>query len=129
VSEEIQQHTGPHLKLQQTSRNDMVFILPPGISDCAFQLRIDNTWFCNVLLLFAIDTKTDAGMRTHKCAYVSVLVEEYKGHRRPGHILHILYWHIMHILCMTLFIAAQLGWMSASPPLYSSAVNQHKSCM
>jgi hypothetical protein len=72
-------------KLQQTNRQDMVFIRPPGISDGAFQLRIDNIMFCKVLLLFSIDTKTDAGMKTHECAYVSVL-EEYKGHRKPGHI-------------------------------------------
>ncbi len=69
----------------------------------AFQLRMDNIWFCKVLLLFTIDTKTDARMNTHKYAYVSVM--EYKGHRRPGHILHILHiayichiLHVMHIL-------------------------------
>ncbi len=32
--------------LQKTNRQDMVFIHPPGISDGAFQLRIDNVWFC-----------------------------------------------------------------------------------
>jgi hypothetical protein len=86
-------------KLQQTNRQDWVFIRPPGISEGAFQLRIDNIWFCKLLLLFTIETKTDAGMKKHACAFVSVL-EEYKGHRRPGlHILHILYMlHIIHIL-------------------------------
>ncbi len=43
-----------------------------------------------VLLLFSIDINIYTGMKTHDCAYVSVL-EEYKGPRRPGHILHILY--------------------------------------
>ncbi len=83
---------------------DMVFIWPPGISDGAFQLRIDNIWFCKVLLLFSIDTKTDAGIKTHECAYVSVL-EEYTDRRRPSHILHILHilyigysLHILHIM-------------------------------
>jgi hypothetical protein len=82
-------------KLQQTNRQDMVFIRPPGISDGAFQLRMDNIWFCKLLLLFKIHTKTDTGMQYLDCAYVSVL-EEYKGHRKPGQIQHIL--HILHIL-------------------------------
>jgi hypothetical protein len=33
-------------KLQLTNRQDWVFIRPPGISEGAFQLRIDNIWFC-----------------------------------------------------------------------------------
>jgi hypothetical protein len=70
-------------KLQQSNRQDYVFIRPPGISDGTFQLRIDNIWFCKVFFLFSIDTMTDEGMKTHECAYVSVL-EEYKGHRRSG---------------------------------------------
>jgi hypothetical protein len=36
-----------------------------------------------------IHTKTDTGMQFHECTYVSVL-EEYKGPRKQGHILHIL---------------------------------------
>ena len=52
-----------------------------------------------------IETKTDAGMKKHECAFVSVM-EEYKGRRRPGlHILHSLHYiykyhtlHILHIL-------------------------------
>ena len=63
----------------------------------------------------------------HKCAYVSVL-EEYNSPRRTGHLLLILYilriLHILHILNLCL-IVAQLGWMRASPPLYTSAVNLH----
>ena len=81
-------------KLQQTNRQDMVFIRPPGISDGAFQLRMDNIWFCKLLLLFKINTMTDTGMQQHECAFVSVL-EEYKGPRKSGHILHIL--HILRI--------------------------------
>ena len=78
------------------------FIRPPGISEGAFQLRIDNIWLCILLLLFTIETKTDgwsdAGMKNHACAFVSVL-EEYKGHRRTG--LHILY--ILHIINISYF--------------------------
>ncbi len=81
-------------KLQQTNSQDMVFIRPPGISDGAFQLRMDNIWFCKLLLLFKINTMTDTGMQQHECAFVSVL-EEYKGPRKSGHILHIL--HILRI--------------------------------
>ncbi len=50
-------------KLQQTNRQDMVIIRLPGISDGAFQLRMDNIWFCTLLLLFKIHTKTDTGMQ------------------------------------------------------------------
>jgi hypothetical protein len=59
-------------KSQQTNRQDMVFIRPPGIFDGAFQLRMENIWFCKLLLLFKIHTKTDTGMQYHECAYVSV---------------------------------------------------------
>lgn len=82
-------------KLKRSNRQDMVFIRPPGISEGAFQLRMDNIWFCKLLLLFKIHTRTDTGMQYRECAYVSVL-EEYTGPRKPGHILHIM--HIMHIL-------------------------------
>ena len=51
-------------KLQQTNRQDMVFIRPPGISDGAFQLRMDNIWFCKLLLLFKMHIKTDTGSST-----------------------------------------------------------------
>ncbi len=99
-------------KLQLSNRQDYVFIRLPGISDGAFQLRIDNIWFCKLLRLFSIDTMTDAGMKTHECAYVSVL-EEYKGHRRPGYILHILYIvQILHILVMILFDCCA-AWLDA----------------
>ena len=81
-------------KSQQTNRQDMVFIRPPGISDGVFQLRMDNIWFCKLLLLFKINTMTDTGMQQHECAFVSAL-EEYKGPRKSGHILHIL--HILRI--------------------------------
>ena len=92
-------------KLQKTNRQDMVFIRPPGISDGAFQLRMDNIWFCKLLLLFKIHTMTDTGMQYHDCAYVSVL-EEYNGHRKSGHILHIL--HIIHILIYYMSTSAWL---------------------
>ena len=75
-----------------------VFIRPPGISDGAFQLRMDNIWFCKFLLLFKMYAKTDACMQYLECAYVSVL-EEYKGAQKAGHTMHIL--HILHILIFT----------------------------
>ena len=88
-------------KLQQTNRQDMVFIRPPGISDGAFQLRMDNIWFCKLLLLFKINTMTDTGMQQHECAFVSVL-EEYKGPRKSGHILHIFaYFAYITYLCVS----------------------------
>jgi hypothetical protein len=34
--------------LQQTNRQDWVFIRPPAITEGGFQLRIDNIWFCNI---------------------------------------------------------------------------------
>ncbi len=49
-------------KLQQTNRQGMVFIRQSGISDGAFQLKMDNIWFCKLLPLFKIHTKTDTGM-------------------------------------------------------------------
>jgi hypothetical protein len=49
-------------KLQQTNRQDMVFIQPPGISYGAFQLGMDNIWFCKLLLHYRIYSKTDARM-------------------------------------------------------------------
>ena len=56
-------------KLQQTNRQDMVFIRLPGISDGTFHLRKDK-----------IHAKTgpDTGTQCHTCAFVSVL-EQYKG--------------------------------------------------
>ena len=91
-------------KLKGSNRQDMVFIRPPGISEGAFQLRMDNIWFCKLLLLFKIHTRTDTGMQYRECAYVSVL-EEYTGPRKPGHILHIM--HIMHILN---WVNHSVGW-------------------
>jgi hypothetical protein len=61
----------PPKKLQQTNRQEAqdrgwVFIRPPGISEGKFQrpLRIDYIWFCKVLLLFTIETKTDVGIKS-----------------------------------------------------------------
>jgi hypothetical protein len=81
---------------------------PPGLGDhppawnlrrrFPFQLRIDNIWFCKLLLLFTIETKTDAGMKKHACAFVYVL-EEYNDHRRPGlHILPFMHNNTLHIM-------------------------------
>ncbi len=87
--------------------------------------------FCKSLLLFTIETKTDAGMNKHVCAFVSVL-EEYKSHRRPGlHILHILHiihiYHILHILyilyIMHIMIWLFTGWVAACQ---STIVYEHR---
>ncbi len=96
---------------------------PPGISDGVFQLRIGNVWFCKLLLLFKIDTKTDAGMKKLDCAFVSVMVE-YTSHSRPGtadiqHIVYILHiMHILHILRSLYLLKIkscfpQRGWINA----------------
>ena len=110
----------------KTNRQDMVFIRPPGISDGAFQLRMDNIWFCKlqVLLLFKIHMMTDTGMQYQDCAYVSVL-EEYNGHRKSGHILHIL--HIMHILIYYLTTSAWLDQCQSA--IGYKRCEKHKSCM
>jgi len=78
--------------LQKSNRQDLVFVRPPGIDKGGFQLRIDNIWFCRVLLLFSFDSLNDQGIKRHDCAFVSVL-EEYQGRRRPGCIC-------MHITCV-----------------------------
>ena len=77
-------------KLGDSNRQDLVFIRPPGIQEGGFELRLDNVWFCRVLLLFKIKAQTDSGLKEFECAYVSVL-EQYTGRRAPGmHIMHIL---------------------------------------
>ena len=100
---------------------DQLFIRPPGISDGAFQLRMDNIWFCKLLLLFKIHTMTDTGMQYHDCTYVSVL-EEYNGHWKSGHILHIL--HIIYVLIYYLSTSAWLDQCQSA-----IVVRQDKSCM
>jgi hypothetical protein len=94
-------------KLRQTNSQDMVFVRQPKISDSAFQLRMGNIWFCKLLLLFKISTKTNTGMQQHDFAYVSVL-EEYNWPRKPGHIMKILHiMHIMHILHLLIGFSPQ----------------------
>ena len=80
--------------LGNSNRQDLVFIRPPGIQEGGFELRLDNVWFCRVLLLFKIKTQTGSDLEELERAYVSVL-EQYTGRRVPGmpilHILNILY--------------------------------------
>ncbi len=45
--------------LRRSNRQDMVFIRLPGISEGAFELRMGNIWFCKLLFLFKIRSKTD----------------------------------------------------------------------
>ena len=46
-------------KLMGSNRQDFVFIRPIGISHGAFALRMDNVWFCKVLLLFEAESESD----------------------------------------------------------------------
>ncbi len=46
-------------------------------------------WFCKVLPLFQVESKTDSGWKRHSCAFVSVL-EEYSGPIRPGNCISYL---------------------------------------
>jgi hypothetical protein len=41
-------------ELRGANSQDFVFIRPPGISHGAFELRMDNVWFCKTLLLFEV---------------------------------------------------------------------------
>ena len=76
-------------KLRGSDRKVFVFIQPPGISHGAFELRMDNVWFCKVLLLFQVESKTDLDWKKHSCAFISVM-EEYAGPQRPGVLLSLL---------------------------------------
>ncbi len=104
------------------NRQDMVFIRPPGISDGAFQLKMNSIWFRKLLLLFKIDLKT--GMIKHECAYVSVL-QECKCHRKPGHIFQIRrilhYAHVIH--CSTLVGSARSGRSPVVQPIVQPIVH------
>ena len=73
----------PKKKMRTTNSQDMVFVRPPGISSGGFQLRTDNVWYCKLLLLFSIQSRTHNGIKTFDCAYISVL-EEYNCARKPG---------------------------------------------
>ncbi len=86
-------------KLRGANRQDYVFIRPSGISHGAFELRMENVWFCEILLLFQVQSKTDIGLKRHSCAFVSVL-EEYTGPQRPGELLILL----ILLICFSLLI-------------------------
>ena len=90
-------------KLRGSNRQDFVFIRPPGISHGAFELRMDNVWFCKVLLLFQIESKTDLDWKKHSCAFVSVM-EEYNGPKRPGILLSLLIMFILLIFFRLLML-------------------------
>ncbi len=102
---------------------------PPGISHGAFKLRIDNVWFCKLLLLFKIDTKTDSGMKKIDCAFVSVM-KGYNSHSRPGtaDILHIAYilqiLHILYIMRILYFVKNQI--LFSIPVTVSSRLGRHR---
>ena len=64
-------------------RQDLVFVRPPGHVIGGFQLAVDTVWFCKVLLLFAFESRTDSGIKLHRCAFVSVMWE-YDGDQRAG---------------------------------------------
>ncbi len=83
----------PKLKKKLRASNSQAFDfiqpLAPGVFHGAFQLRMDNVWFCKLLLLFEIESKSDISFTKHLCAFVSV-VEEYDGQRRPGTLFNLL---------------------------------------
>ena len=92
-----------------------------------------NLWFCKILLLFQVESKTDLGMKRHSSALVSVM-EEYTGPQRPGErliplILLIFGFSYKYLLCLlrililvillTLLIIlivsfGQHGWINAT---------------
>ena len=84
-------------KLKKSNRQDYVFIRPPGISDGAFQLRMDNIWFCKLLLLFKLYTRTDAGMQFHECAAYAPSFLCWKNTRDRGKQIILC---ILCILCI-----------------------------
>jgi hypothetical protein len=43
-------------KLRGINRQDFASIRPPGILHGVFELRMDNIWFCKVLLLFQVES-------------------------------------------------------------------------
>ena len=86
-------------KLRRSNRQDMMFVRPPGISKGAFELRMGNIWFCKLLLLFKIRSRTDTELKDLDCAYVSVL-EEYNGPRRSGHFNIFSIFCIFCIFCI-----------------------------
>jgi hypothetical protein len=53
----------PNKKLRGSNRQDFIFIRPPGIAHEAFELRMDNVWYCKILLLFETESRTDDGMK------------------------------------------------------------------
>jgi hypothetical protein len=64
---------------------------------------MDNVWYCKLLLLFEIESRTDDGMKLHKCAFVSVL-EEFTGDKKPGTILTYEIKFYIHNICDIQFI-------------------------
>ncbi len=100
----------PNKKLRGSNRQDFVLIRPPGIARGEFELRMDNVWYCRLLLLFEIKSRTDDGIKRHKCAFVSVL-EEFTGDKKPGiiftyviyqNIQHLCYIHLIHFVIHSL---------------------------
>ena len=76
-----------------------MFVRPPRISKGAFELRMGNIWFCKLLLLFKIRSRTETELKDLDCAYVSVL-EEYNGPRRSGHFNIFSIFCIFCIFCI-----------------------------
>ena len=51
-------------RLQGSNRHDLVFIRAPGVARGSFVLRMDNLWFCRVLLLFQMRLKPTMASRS-----------------------------------------------------------------
>jgi hypothetical protein len=130
--------------LRGTNSQDFAFIRPPEISHGAFELRMDNIWFCKVLLLFQVESRSDLGWKRHSCAFVSVL-QEYTGPRRPGDssrllitlrtftlltllllstVLRLL--RILSIFYRLIVLILQRGWITVTQKLSTNAACSHK---
>ena len=92
-------------------------------------------WFCKVLLLFEIESKSDIGFKKHLCPFVSV-VKEYYGQRGPvTYLIYSLYWDNLGLLRQLSFYRLlsvlgfnlsfnewfwQIGWPNANQQLSCS---------
>ncbi len=106
-------------KLQLSNCQDYVFILLPGMSDGAFQLRIHNT--CSASCFFFSQL-----IQWPTLEWKHTIVHKFQGWRNTkvaGDQVILCMFAIFCILCIYCIfflwfylVIAQLGWMCASPP-------------
>ena len=109
-------------KLQQSNRQDMVFIRPPGISDGAFQLRL-------VLQTSAPVQNPYKDRHWHAVPRVCL---RFCAERVQGPTEIRSYFAYCYILCIFWFVRVyrpQPGWISVNLQSSTNAVNKHKSSM